>query len=139
MFSLKSILEEHANVVSSIPGGSDQLQRAKAAGSARKLADKKRLQVQLASLRTTNTWCIVALTAMILAVLVTTVWLVRSNLANPTVVTSLFVGFATVTGGLTAVILAIFKVLERSHVIMMLSESLDASSLQTVLDVLAKH
>jgi hypothetical protein len=136
MFSLESILREYATPVTSIEAGGDELRKPKRPAT-RKSLDKKRFREQLAAVRRTNTWCMVALVVMIVLVLAGTMFLVQRNLNDATVVLSLFAGFATISGGLTAVILAIVKVLQRSRVLYLLAESLDAASLQTIVDVLA--
>lgn len=138
MFSLDSILRAHATPITSIEAGSDQLRKGKRTGEGRKIIDKEQFRKQLASLRSTNSWCVAALTAMIVMVLLTTMFLVSTHLNDAPLVMSLFVGFATVTAGLSGVILAMFKVLQRSRVLYILSESLDGASLQTVVDVLAE-
>ena len=137
MNSLRSILKQHARIAKAVPGGADDFREAPAALPPP--LNRDALWKELDALRRTNTWSMVAIVVIIIALAVATGLLIHRYIDNAPVVTSLFVGFGTLAAALTAVTASLLKIKGQSDFLSILANHLDGQTVQTIVDVLAKR
>jgi predicted neutral ceramidase superfamily lipid hydrolase len=138
MFTLQPLLERYSRTAQSIPGGSDELEETSLKPVPPTL-DKEQFRKDLDALRRTNSIAIATLAVVVLIAFLITLHLIREYSSTGTTVAALFVGFGTLSAGVTTAILGVFRVKAQSDLLLMLSANIHAVSLQTIVDVLAKR
>ena len=109
------------------------------AGPAPPPLNKQQFREDLQALRRTNTIAIGTLVGVIVIAFVITLMFINHFVTNATAVASLFVGFGTLSTGITTAILGAFRVKAQSDLLDILSKNVDSTSLQTIIDVLSKR